>query len=223
MASILQGLSCKSVFIERGTKLIIRVDEGAYRAITNKESGGRLLPAGVLRVEGVFASHQGVRLVVKRRRKDTKHQKTLTETSLASIDEQSPTTADGPSSLVSPSLKHLQPTSIASAISPISSPETHPQPNTPHINPAASMSSSVASLEPLSPAVKAISERLSATTMNSSLGQELKVVQENQTLAADQERQRLLDVGDEWEEVEVGKGLSHYNSSEIDRIKGMKR
>jgi hypothetical protein len=82
MASILQGLSCKSVFIERGTKLIIRVDEGAYRAITNKESGGRLLPAGVLRVEGVFASHQGVRLVVKRRRKDTKHQKTLTDASL---------------------------------------------------------------------------------------------------------------------------------------------
>jgi glutamate 5-kinase len=59
--------------------------------------------------------------------------------------------------------------------------------------------------------------------MNSSLGQELKVVQENQALAAIQESQRLLDVDDEWEEVEIGKGLSHYNSVEIDRIKGMKR
>jgi len=28
---------------------------------------------------------------------------------------------------------------------------------------------------------------------------------------------------DEWEEVEVGKGLAHYNSVEIDRIKGLKR
>jgi glutamate 5-kinase len=204
-------------------KLTGRVDEGAYRAITNKESGGRLLPAGVLRVEGVFASHQGARIVVRRRRKDTKHQKTATETSIISNDDQTPSPLDGPSSLISPALKHLQPSAVASASSPISSPETHPQPTTPHINPAASMSSSVASLEPLSPAVKAISERLSATTMNSSLGQELKVVQENQTLADDQERQRLLDVGDEWEEVEIGKGLSHYNSVEIDRIKGMKR
>lgn len=223
MDCILPELSCESTAAQKGTELMRRVDEGAYRAITNKESGGRLLPAGVIRVEGVFASHQGVRLVVKRRRKDTKHQKTPTDASFTSIDEQSSTTAEGPSSLVSPALKHLQPPNITSAISPIASPETHPQPNTPHINPAASMSSSVASLEPLSPAVKAISERLAATTMNSSLGQELKVVQEIQTLAADEERQRLLDIGDEWEEVEIGKGLSHYNSSEIDRIKGMKR
>jgi glutamate 5-kinase len=42
-------------------------------------------------------------------------------------------------------------------------------------------------------------------------------------MADDQEKQRLLDIGDEWEEVEIGKGLSHYNSVEIDRIKGMKR
>lgn len=95
------------------------------------------------------------------------------------------------------------------------------------------MSSSVASLEPLSrsvppsPAIQAITERISATTVNSSLGQELKVVHETQTLqatAADkQEQERLLSVNDEWEEVEIGKGLSHYNSLEIDRIKGKKR
>jgi len=213
------------VFVVRLTRgrLTFSVDEGAYRAITNKESGGRLLPAGVTRVEGVFASHQGVRIVVRRRRKSTKHQKTPTDASIMSADEQNASPTEGPSSLVSPALKHLQPPTSTTAISPIASPETHPQPNTPHINPAASMSSSVASLEPLSPAVKAISERLSATTMNSSLGQELKVVQENQILADDRERQRLLDTDNEWEEVEIGKGLSHYNSVEIDRIKGMKR
>jgi glutamate 5-kinase len=32
-----------------------------------------------------------------------------------------------------------------------------------------------------------------------------------------------VDETDEWEELEVGKGLAQYNSVEIDRIKGMKR
>jgi glutamate 5-kinase len=91
------------------------------------------------------------------------------------------------------------------------------------------MTSSVASLEPLSrsvppsPAIQAIAERLSATSVNSSLGQELKVVHESQVLQAAKETEKLLDVSDEWEEVEIGKGLSHYNSVEMDRIKGMKR
>jgi glutamate 5-kinase len=32
-----------------------------------------------------------------------------------------------------------------------------------------------------------------------------------------------VDETDEWEELEVGKGLAQYNSVEIDRIKGMRR
>lgn len=206
--------------------LIISLDEGAHRAITRKESGGRLLPAGVVRVEGVFASHQGVRLVARRRRKLARAQKRLT---VNTNGQTSDTDAENaPTSLVSPSLRHLQ-TPYINHISPSSSPETNPEPGTPTIKPAASMTSSVASLEPLSrsvppsPAIQAITERISATSLNSSLGQELKVIQETQTVQASQERERLLNVDDEWEEVEIGKGLSHYNSVEIDRIKGMKR
>jgi glutamate 5-kinase len=30
-------------------------------------------------------------------------------------------------------------------------------------------------------------------------------------------------VADEWEEVDIGKGLAQYNSVEIDRLKGMRR
>jgi glutamate 5-kinase len=209
-----------------------RIDEGAYRAITSKESGGRLLPAGVVRVEGVFASHQGIRLVVRRRRTDTKNQNTSSRSNAA--EGASPTSPDAPSSLVSPSLKHLNPTAGGSTsqpapASPSSSPEANAQPGTPFIQPAASMSSSVASLEPLSrsvppsPAMKAITERISATTIGSSLGQELRVVQETQVLDAAKEAQVVLDADDEWEEVEIGKGLSHYNSVEMERIKGMKR
>jgi glutamate 5-kinase len=71
--------------------------------------------------------------------------------------------------------------------------------------------------------MKAITERISATTIGSSLGQELRVVQETQVLDAAKEAQVVLDADDEWEEVEIGKGLSHYNSVEMERIKGMKR
>jgi hypothetical protein len=75
--------------------------------------------------------------------------------------------------------------------------------------------------------MKAITERISATTIGSSLGQELKVVQETQAQMQEAEDAKaakvLLNQDDEWEEVEIGKGLSHYNAVEIDRIKGMKR
>lgn len=205
-----------------------RLDEGAHRAITRKESGGRLLPAGVVRVEGVFASHQGVRLVVRRRRKPARNQRAMRESLGGQASDTDTCAENAPSSLVSPTLRHLQ-TPVINQISPSSSPETHPEPGTPTIKPAASMSSSVASLEPLSrsvppsPAIQAITERISATSLNSSLGQELKVVHETQTLQTSNDRERLLDADDEWEEVEIGKGLSHYNSVEIDRIKGMKR
>jgi glutamate 5-kinase len=48
------------------------IDEGAYRAIF-RHNGGRLLPAGVVRVDGVFAAGQGVRIAVawKRRNRST--------------------------------------------------------------------------------------------------------------------------------------------------------
>lgn len=205
------------------------IDEGAHRAITRKESGGRLLPAGVVRVEGVFASHQGVRLVVRRRRRparDQKHTKDNSMSQASDTDTAAETTTA--TSLASPSLRHLQ-TPAGNQSSQSSTDETDPEPGTPTIKPAASMSSSVASLEPLSrsvppsPAIQAISERLSATSVNSSLGQELKAVHETQALQTVKEKERLMDVNDDWEEVEIGKGLSHYNSVEIDRIKGMKR
>lgn len=63
---ILHGLT------PRGT---VFVDEGAYRALTRGErdgggsgNGGRLLAAGVIRVEGAFAAGQAVRVCVLRRK-----------------------------------------------------------------------------------------------------------------------------------------------------------
>lgn len=234
------------------TRIDVRIDEGAYKAISRKESGGRLLPAGVVRVEGLFASHQAVRLVVRRRRKvkQTSTEDGRHRDSLDSGDEAAHTTPAKYQPMSAPvtshvtALRHLQgqststsihpstPTPIGSASGAASGSSETIQPETPHLDPVASLSSSIASLDPLSrsvppsPAIKAISERLTATSINSALGQELKLVAEAHAepeAAESEERQRVLDVDGEWEEVEVGKGLAQYNSVEIDRIKGRKR
>jgi len=41
------------------------IDTGAYLVLSRKESGGRLLPVGVIGVKGSFASHQAVRICVR--------------------------------------------------------------------------------------------------------------------------------------------------------------
>ncbi|KAH9842516.1 glutamate 5-kinase [Rhodofomes roseus] len=43
------------------------IDHGAHAVLSRRESGGRLLPAGVLGVRGAFASGQAVRMVVRKR------------------------------------------------------------------------------------------------------------------------------------------------------------
>lgn len=43
------------------------IDHGAHAVLSRRESGGRLLPAGVLGVRGAFASGQAVRIVVQKR------------------------------------------------------------------------------------------------------------------------------------------------------------
>lgn len=42
------------------------IDAGAHRVLARRESGGRLLPAGVVSVEGTFASGQAVRIMVRK-------------------------------------------------------------------------------------------------------------------------------------------------------------
>lgn len=46
----------------------VLIDGGAHAVLARRESGGRLLPAGVLAVRGVWAGGQAVRVVVRRRR-----------------------------------------------------------------------------------------------------------------------------------------------------------
>jgi glutamate 5-kinase len=43
------------------------IDSGAHRVLSRRDSGGRLLPVGVVGIIGAFASGQAVRIVVRRR------------------------------------------------------------------------------------------------------------------------------------------------------------
>jgi glutamate 5-kinase len=189
------------------------IDEGAYKAIGRRESGGRLLPAGVVRVEGPFAAHQAVRILVRRRKR-------YPPAPLITALESEAVTPSRMSPDMSFDATHLIPDSPAArvraqivieGVSANSSPDSAPQPGTPHIQPALSLSSSVVSLDPLSrtgpssPAMRALGDRLVVASLGAS--------------AAEVEAASL----DEWEEVEIGKGLAQYNSVAIDRVKGMKR
>ena len=44
------------------------IDAGAYHALAHRDSGGKLLAAGIIGIIGVFASEQAVRIVIPRRR-----------------------------------------------------------------------------------------------------------------------------------------------------------
>lgn len=167
-----------------------------------------MLPAGVVRVEGPFASHQAVKLVVRRRKRVPVLKTAASRESLDASDTSLP-----------PSPR----TSISQDVSP----PMGPQPSTPTIHPAMSLSSSIASLDPLSrsvppsPAITALAEKLSTTSIDSSQAG-VKLVHELAVARGEKSERTSVEV-DEWEEEEVGKGLAHYNSVEIDRIKGMKR
>lgn len=52
------------------------IDAGAHQVLSKRESGGRLLPAGVLAVRGAFASGQAVKILVRR---DVKTDGVITE------------------------------------------------------------------------------------------------------------------------------------------------
>lgn len=129
-----------------------------------RESGGRLLAAGVLGVIGAFASGQAVRVVTPKHRSVFEH-------------------------LIAP-----EPSGFNSSGS--------TRPTTPSIVAASSVSSSIASLEPLS-------RSGSFSALSEAVTDKLVEPEEPQF--------------QESEVVEIGRGLAMYNSAELNRIKGLKR
>jgi glutamate 5-kinase len=135
--------------------------------LSRRESGGRLLPAGVLEVMGAFASGQAVRISIRR------------PASGAQLED--------PEAARVSYLNGMAMTQVG----------------TPTLVTAASKTSSVSSLDPLSNSISS-----TALSENTHVPGE-EVVKE--------------DAGDTWEEVEVGRGLANYNSAQITKVKGLNR
>ncbi|KAI0373195.1 glutamate 5-kinase [Pilatotrama ljubarskyi] len=161
------------------------VDSGAHQVLSKRESGGRLLAAGVLGVRGAFASGQAVRILIRKRRAGE-----VTELTAGS-DKAESSTGSG------------SPTAVGSSYGDGS---TTTEPNTPMINPAASLSSSISTLDQLS----TVDDEMTPSTT-------LKPLPEDDTVVIERP-----DATAEWELEEVGRGLANYNSAQIERVKGLR-
>lgn len=151
------------------------IDSGAHQVLSRRESGGRLLPAGVLEVIGAFASGQAVRIVIRRR----------TDGNVSEDPE-------------SARISYLNEMAMTRA-------------TTPRLFAAASISSSISSLDPISRSGSPTTELAENIEAASSTLSEVDTA----------------DGGDDsdtiWEEVEVGRGLANYNSAQITKLKGLNR
>ncbi|KAI0823911.1 glutamate 5-kinase [Trametes gibbosa] len=158
------------------------IDSGAHHVLSKRESGGRLLAAGVLGVRGAFASGQAVRILIQ------KH-----------ISGEGTETAAG-----SDKTEGGSPTSVRSSYA---DGATTTEPNTPEINPAASLSSSISTIDQLS----TMEEEMTPSTT-------LKPLPEDDTVVIE----AAEDSAAGWELEEVGRGLANYNSAQIERVKGLR-
>ncbi|EIN07879.1 glutamate 5-kinase [Punctularia strigosozonata HHB-11173 SS5] len=158
------------------------IDAGAHAVLSRRESGGRLLPVGVVGVEGAFAAGQAVRIVV--RRQEGEH--------------------EGANLTVSSTTRRSTVDSVS-------------EPPTPVIQAAASMSSSIVSLEPLSSSLESLANIPSSNTLKT-------VVESTTTTFTQGEGSVVTEEPDEqdWQYLEVGRGLANYNSEQISRVKGLK-
>ncbi|KAI0628754.1 glutamate 5-kinase [Trametes polyzona] len=162
------------------------IDSGAHQVLSKRESGGRLLAAGVLGVRGAFASGQAVRILIRKPRPGE-------STEAGAGSDKAEGSAEGGS-----------PTGARSAYADgIATTE----PNTPEINPTASLSSSISTLDQL----PTVEEEMTPSTT-------LRPLPEDDTVVIE----RAVDSTAEWELEEVGRGLANYNSAQIERVKGLR-
>lgn len=141
------------------------IDTGAHHVLSRRESGGRLLSAGVIGVKGSFASHQAVRICIRVKPGESGHEVDDAEEARLQY------------------VKGLAGT----------------QPGTPTL---LSRASSITDLESLS------------AGPDSKLG----VIERDQVVVG-----RDTDDFESWELLEVGRGLTNYNSAQIESVKGLNR
>ncbi|PWN21394.1 glutamate 5-kinase [Microstroma glucosiphilum] len=170
----------------------IIIDEGAYKRISKQESGGRLLPAGVVETRGHWERMQAVRLMVRRKAADVEDTKSSADAAegkgeslmdrikenLGVAADAAPTASDSKGSgLATPPLvEALHTTTSPPSSVPSTAQQTRPPPPPP----------------PLS--------RSTTTSASASAS----VAEES------------------WHIVEVGRCLANYTSEEVSKMKGLR-
>jgi len=160
------------------------IDAGAHAVLSRRESGGRLLPAGVVGIIGTFASGQAVRIVIRRRSGMTQEPEQMSAISMSTTIMRT-YTSDSPFT----------------------------EPSTPALQPSASLTSSISTIETLPRAMSIDSNPVSNLSP-------LVTTWEDEPRADD--RDDFPTSGADWEIFEVGRGLANYNSAQIKRVKGAK-
>ena len=177
------------------------VDPGAYVVLSRRDSGGRLLPAGVVGVEGAFASGQAVRVIVRMPKGSGAY------AAKAVVGQIIHDVVDG-----------------WGAGAPGSGAQTPlTRPVTPTLMPSASLTSSISSLGTIGTAATALGG-------GTNIGEELTPVPSSSriadlTMTANIKPTEKEEERDEenFEYREVGRGLANYNSAQIAKVKGLKR
>ncbi|KAL7007058.1 Glutamate 5-kinase [Cystobasidiomycetes sp. EMM_F5] len=169
-------------------------------------NGGRLLPAGVLAVEGVFAGGQAVTVVVRKRKRQEKVNAIASTSNLEAVptSQSSPPSAQMDEQPLSSSVASLRGATYS-----VSTPEQS-RPSSP-----------IATHQIADDASKAHEASTAAEQEQQhvrSSSQRRKAHQQHRHFEKDHHDEG----GTQWEEVEFGRGLANYNSLEIDRIKGHK-
>ncbi|SCZ97660.1 BZ3500_MvSof-1268-A1-R1_Chr4-3g07345 [Microbotryum saponariae] len=207
---ILHGLT------PRGT---VYVDEGAYRVISRGErdgggggNGGRLLAAGVVRVEGVFAAGQAVRVCVIKGRKKKKK-----STSSTFVREGVEVKKEGVNSFARRELEASTNQSIQSR--PVSPDHFAERGRTTESRCETFTPGSASASQSRHASVSASRRGVSVNRSRGEEGGSTSTVGGSGAGSSSG-----LDLGSEEGEevVEFGRGLTNYNSAEIDRVKGLR-
>lgn len=170
----------------------IVIDEGAYRRISKHESGGRLLPAGVVAVKGNWERMQAVRLVV--RRPITSQASPASEVAAVDVD---------------PSVPRASSTSSPSSSMPPTPPVLDSLAHTPTLDPLSDLRRSFS-------ARSSIDSTASATEVAAPIAASAGTSSAGSATASSRPRSQ------EWAYHEVGRCLANYTSLEVERIKGVK-
>lgn len=201
------------------------IDEGAHRRIARHDSGGRLLPAGLVGVEGTWERMQAVRLVVRRRRRP--HHAGYEESeSDAHMDERSV-----PSPL---QLRHLKSYLRNRTSAPGTPASTSggdmglgafapPEASTPADSGPPSGAVTPPVIDALRTPLMAIAAASTAATSDTPTNGLSAQSGSARADSSDPANETGAEAEPEWELVEIGRALANYNSIESERIKGIKR